>query len=384
MSRILITGARAPVALHLARLLTAAEHAVVLADSQAWPLGRATRFKDALLRLPAPRENLPAYGEAVAKACRDHSIDLIVPTCEEVFFLAAARDLLGLPLPLFAPGFSLLKTVHDKYAFTRLATDLGADPAETLLLTSPENINPFQETSYQWVFKPVWSRFGERVLIRPSPAELTTLTPSPADPWIAQKHLPGEELCAYAVAHSGTLCAIQAYRPLWRAGGDIGAGVAVEPINEHIISQFMEIFAAKTHWHGQVSFDFRRDEAGKLHVLECNPRATTGAHFFGRDDGLSDAILTGLAATPTRRKPQTVPLAMYLYGLPSALRQKRFAEWRRDLDRMDDMLAWPGDRPTTPYMLMALAETFGHAIATGQSLKAAATADIEWNGEDFV
>jgi hypothetical protein len=51
---------------------------------------------------------------------------------------------------------------------------------------------------------------------------------------------------------------------------------------------------------------------------------------------------------------------------------------------MDDMLAWPGDRPTTPYMLMALAETFGHAIATGQSLKAAATADIEWNGEDLL
>jgi predicted ATP-grasp superfamily ATP-dependent carboligase len=171
---------------------------------------------------------------------------------------------------------------------------------------------------------------------------------------------------------------------LWRAGGDIGAGVAVEPIDEPVISKFAEEFVAKTKWHGQVSFDFRRDEAGDLHVLECNPRATTGAHFFGRDDGLANAILTGATTTPTRRAPQTIPLAMWLYGLPSALRQKRFADWEHDIGRMENMLTWPGDRPTTPHMLMALAETFGHAIITGQSLKAAATADIEWNGEDMV
>ncbi len=384
MSRVLITGARAPVALHLARLLASAGHTVVLADSHAWPLGRATQLKEALVRLPGPRGNLHAYGEAVAEACGGHAIDLILPTCEEVFFLAAARDLLAFPLPLFAPAFEQLKAVHDKYAFARLATGMGADPAETHLLISNNHINQFRELSYQWVFKPVWSRFGERVLIQPTPDELAGIAPSPADPWIAQKYLAGEELCAYAVAHSGKLCAAQAYRPLWRAGGDIGAGVAVEPIGDPIITHFVELFIAKTQWHGQVSFDFRRDEAGKLYVLECNPRATTGAHFFGREDGLSEAILTGSMSKPTRRAPQTVPLAMWLYGLPSALRQKRFADWKHDLGRMENMLGWPGDRSTTPFMLMALAETFCHAFVTGQSLKTAATADIEWNGEDLV
>jgi predicted ATP-grasp superfamily ATP-dependent carboligase len=384
MSRILITGARAPVALHLARLMSAAGHAVVLADSQAWPLGRATRFKEALIRLPPPRGQLRVYGEAVAKACRDHAIDLILPTCEEVFFLAIARDGLGLPLPLFAPDFSQLKTVHDKYAFSQLAGGLGADPAETHLLIAPADIIPFHEISKQFVFKPVWSRFGERVLIRPTTDDLKTIYPSSADPWIAQRYLAGEELCAYVVAHSGKLCAVQAYRPLWRAGGDIGAGVAVEPVDEPVISQFTEAFIAKTNWHGQVSFDFRRDEMGRLHVLECNPRATTGAHFFGRDDGLAKAILSGGTSAPTSREAQTVPLAMWLYGLPSALRQKRFREWRRDLKRMDNMLAWTDDHATLPYVLMALAETLGHALITGQSLKAAATADIEWNGEDLL
>ncbi|HVZ29323.1 MAG TPA: hypothetical protein VG839_02945, partial [Asticcacaulis sp.] len=232
MSRLLITGARAPVALHLARLFATAGHAVVLADSQAWPLGRATRFKEALIRLPAPRGNLQGYGKAVAEACRAHAIDLVLPTCEEVFFLAAARDLLGLRLPLFAPDFARLKRVHDKWEFSRLAVGLGADPGETHLLTAPTDTLPFHETSKQWVFKPVWSRFGERVLIRPTANDLATLSPSSADPWIAQRFLPGEELCAYAIAHSGKLCAVQAYRPVWRAGGDIGAGVAVEPVSE--------------------------------------------------------------------------------------------------------------------------------------------------------
>jgi predicted ATP-grasp superfamily ATP-dependent carboligase len=384
MSRVLITGARAPVAMHLARLLTAAGHAVVLADSQAWPLGRTTRFKETLIRLPAPRGNLRAYGEAVAQVCRTHAVYLVVPTCEEVFYLAAARDLLGLPLPVFAPDLALLKMVHDKYEFSRLAMGLGADPGETHLLMKPADIILFHETSKRWVFKPVWSRFGERVLIRPTPETLATLIPSAADPWIAQRFLPGEELCAYAIAHSGKLRAVQAYRPLWRAGGDIGAGVAVEPVDEPVISHFVEGFVAKTNWHGQVSFDFRRDETGKLHVLECNPRATTGAHFFGRDDGLAGALLTGAIATPTRRQPQTVPLAMWLYGLPSALRSGRLAQWRRDFAWMGNLLAWPGDRATLPFVLMALAETIGHALVTGQSVKAAATADIEWNGEELL
>ena len=375
--RILITGARAPCALHLARCLAVAGHQVWLADSLAFPLARATKMAAGYVRLPSPRGQLAAYGAAVKSACEQHRIDLVLPTCEEVFHLAAVRDLLDLDLPLLAPDFALLKKAHDKFTFTQMAQGFGADPAETHLLLSAADVGRFQGKG--WAFKPVWSRFGDRVLVEPDATTLSALRPTAADPWIAQAYLPGEELCAYAAARDGNVCALQAYRPLYRAGNGIGAGVMVEPVEDIAITQFVGGFVRSTCWTGQVSFDFRRDADGGLHVLECNPRATTGAHFFALTDGLARALIDGQPATASGKRRLGNGLAMLIYGLP----QGHFAQWWRDFRTMDSLLENPVDRATAPWQALAVAEAVWRAVAQGQGLKAAATSDIEWNGEAF-
>src|SRR5689334_17961307 len=108
MKSVLVTGARAPVALHWARLLTAEGHRVILADSHRFPMSHATRFKTAYVRLPEPRGNAAAYARAVERVVEEHRCDVVVPTCEEVFFLAAARDLHGATIPLLAPPLATL------------------------------------------------------------------------------------------------------------------------------------------------------------------------------------------------------------------------------------------------------------------------------------
>jgi glutathione synthase/RimK-type ligase-like ATP-grasp enzyme len=263
--RLLITGARAPVALHLARLMCAADHEVILADSFAWPLARATRFKKAYLRLPSPLAGLEAYGDAVERIAQRHKIDMIIPTCEEVFFLAAARERRHRHLPLLAPDFERLKRMHDKFAFSQLARGFGADPPHTYRLETPEAVLPFAADTRNLVFKPVWSRFGDRALIRPDSQTLLRLKPSPTDPWVAQTYLPGEELCVYAVAFEGRLAALQAYRPLWRAGR--GAGLAFAQVEDAAINRFVKEILAAQAWHGQIAFDLRRDAEGALHVI---------------------------------------------------------------------------------------------------------------------
>ncbi len=346
-----------------------------LADSLAFPLARAAKMAAGYIRLPSPRGQLAAYGTAIVQACRAHDIDLVLPTCEEVFHLAAVRDLLGFDLPLLAPDFALLRRVHDKFAFTQMARGFGTDAAETHLLASPADVAQFQGKG--WAFKPVWSRFGDRVLIEPDAVTLSALKPTTADPWIAQAYLPGEELCAYAVARDGVVCALQAYRPLYRAGNGIGAGVLVEPVEDVAITQFVGGFIRSTAWTGQVSFDFRRDADGGLHVLECNPRATTGAHFFALSDGLAQALMNGQPATASGKRRLGNGLAMLIYGLP----QSHLTRWWRDFRTMGSLLENPADRPTAPWQALAVAEAVWRAVAQGQGLKAAATADIEWNGE---
>ncbi len=381
MTSFLVTGARAPVALHWARLLHAAGHRVVLADSQRFPIASATRCKADYVRLPSPRGRLGDYACAVEEVVRRERCDLVIPTCEEVFFLAAARDLLDARIELFAPSFEQLAHVHDKYSFSIMAAEYGMAPTETLLLENREEVAGLIERAGEFVFKPVWSRFGERTLVRPTAAALQRLEPTAADPWVAQSFLPGEEFCTWAMAIDGRLQALQSYRPLYRAG--LGAAVAIEPAQDEAIPDFVARFVAGTGWSGQVSFDFRRDEDGMMRAIECNPRATSGLHFFTSGDGLPDALAGNAVATASSSARYTLPLAMFFYGLPYALRHAGLRQWAEDTRDMHDLMQWPGDRDMRVPQLVALAEIALLALRGSKSLKAASTDDIEWNGEEL-
>ena len=372
---VIITGARAPVAVHLARRFREAGWRVLLADALRFPIGAATRVIAGYRRFPAPRQHLAAFAEFWRRLLVEERPDLVVPTCEEIFYLAALRECFGLDLPLFAPPFETLAAVHHKGRFAALAAGFGADPPETVILEAPGTALPFPET----VLKPAWSRFGSRVLIRLTPAAFARLVPTPAAPWVAQRFVPGEEICAYGVAIAGALTAFAAYRPLWRAG--LGAAVAFEPLVSPAAETFTHNLVKHLAWTGQIAFDFRHDEAGQLRVLECNPRATSGAHFFGPGDGLVEAICGRGTAQPSLRQAMTLPLALLVYGLPLALRRGEFARLVRDFRTMANLLADPADRSFLPAQGLALAEIAARAVCLRTGLKEAATADIEWDGE---
>ena len=89
---ILITGARAPAALHLARIFYHAGHRVVLADTFRYPMSRATRMKHAYAQLPSPRQSFAAYGAAVASPVAREAPDIIAPTCEALRIVKRELD----------------------------------------------------------------------------------------------------------------------------------------------------------------------------------------------------------------------------------------------------------------------------------------------------
>jgi predicted ATP-grasp superfamily ATP-dependent carboligase len=376
---VIVTGARAPSALHLARVFHEAGHRVVLADTFLYPMSRATRMKDHYVRLPSPRKSFFEYASAVEALVAREGPDLIVPTCEEVFFLAAVRDLRGVEIPLFAPHFALLATVHHKADFAEVATGFGADPPLTLRLDCSEDLSRLSVPTQSLVFKPAWSRFGSRVLIQPSETEIAKLRPTRADPWVAQAYLPGEEISAYAVGMEGRLIAFQSYRPTYRVGQ--GAGVAFESVDVPVALRFVSALIVKLNWTGQISFDFRRDEQGDLHVIECNPRTTSGVHYFGPGDGLARSFLEGAVAHASLKGAMTLPLAMLAYGLPFAWRRNGLGQWWRDFARMQDISSWPGDRNMLFSQLRALGEIALRAVRDGRGLVDASVRDIEWDGE---
>lgn len=372
--RVLITGARAPVALHLARLLHGAGCFVALADSLRQSVSFASKACDARVILPPINDNRENLGQALAEAIATHGITHVAPTCEEVFCLAdlwAHRDMGAC---LLAPDLGLLATFHNKFQFVERVRAMGLPAPKTRLLQTADDVAACRQDANNLVFKPVWSRFGTEVQVCPGKLDIA---PTPRRPWVAQDFVSGELCCAYAVATDGRLTALAAYTPRYRVGN--GAGTAFAPLRDPEIAEFVRSFVADTCWTGQVSFDFIRDGQA-LWAIECNPRATSGLHLFDDPDSFATAFFGGAEAKANAQGLHGVKLAMGLYGALPAIRSGALHQYLRDLRRVTDVMVWPGDRAPRRQQWRAVAEITGIALRKRISLQAASTADIAWNG----
>ena len=86
--RVLVLGARAPVALEWVRSLSATGLKVFCADSLMLPLTRWAAGSSGYFQLPSPRSNVNARGGALQRLVRQTRMEGSIPTCEEAFHLS--------------------------------------------------------------------------------------------------------------------------------------------------------------------------------------------------------------------------------------------------------------------------------------------------------
>lgn len=371
-----MTGARAPVALELARLLHAAGHRVLAADSLPRHLCERSRAVERSFRLPAPNADRPGFVAALARLVREEGVDLLLPTCEEVFHVAAARE--ALECEVFAPPLEQLLRLHSKLAFVRSLAGRGVPVPETWEVTSSEDLAALCRrlpTGERLVLKPVWSRFAVHVAFLTVGGPLPALRPGP---WVAQRFVEGRALCTYGIARAGRLLAHAAYDAEFTAGH--GASLSFRPLDHPGLLAWVRDFVAAEGFTGQVAFDFVEAADGTLWPLECNPRATSGVHLFDAADGLDRAFLGhGGLRVPRPGASAVMGVAMWLFALPRVRSLAALRRWagrlrgRDALFRRDD--PWP-----FLSQFAVLAQLAGIALRHRTSLLAASTRDIEWNG----
>lgn len=378
---VLISGARAPVALHLARLFSQAGHQVILVDHLKHPLAAASRLDVEYQLIPAFATEPDAAFASLSEIITRNGIKLVIPTCEEALHLGAIWAQNDMSVELFAPDFALLNRVHNKFRFIELCAEIGLDVPKTHLINNESERERHEAFSSKLVFKPVWSRFGSNVLIRPDAARLRQIKPSAEMPWIAQEYHSGTELCVYAVARRGRIVALSVYRGLVHAG--LGAAVCFEPVDADVARPFVERFVQTTDWTGQISFDLILTEDERVIPLECNPRATSGLHFFTKASTFTQALLSGNAIVePDINYPMSMRLALWAYGLPMMLNRRKRSVFLNALRLSGDVMDWPDDRVRIGAQLRSMAEFFGIALRNRISLERASTCGIEWNGEN--
>lgn len=382
---ILLTGGRAFVTLELARHFFAAGHRVIVAESAPLHLCRYSRCVARNYTVPRPNEEPAAYIDALIALVRKENIDLLIPTCEEIFFVAQGLERLRRYCRVCVAPLAQLERLHSKWDFIQRAMHHGLTVPETQLLTSHDDLRQFlADNQRPFVLKPVYSRFATKVIVinhaRQCTERFASLVISQEYPWVAQELLVGRAFCTYSIVEAGQLLAHAVYPVGYSAGR--GTCIYFEPVEHPGIDAWVTRFLQKEQFSGQIAFDLIVTLTDTVYPLECNPRATSGIHLFHQ---LASAFLPEqddpqrvLKPDPTARA--MIAIAMLLYG-PLALHSgAQCVDWLRKLLGTRDVIFAAND--IKPFLSQPLLlwynwrESRKHRI----SIQEFSTLDIEWNG----
>lgn len=379
MRNVLILGARSPAALDHARRFALQGWRVVVGDSAPCRITAWSHAVHASIALPPARFALRDYAIALNRVIRAHRIELVVPTCEEVFYLSRVRARLPGEVRVVVDDFDKLASLHSKWHFLDLAKHCGAGLPESTLVESVQEARKWAN-GRPVAIKPEFSRFGIRVRLYP---DGMPTNPKPLDgtgKWVVQAYCRGNELCSYSIAVGGRLQAHVAYRPVYRVNAS--SSYVFEPHDAPGIKAFVEAFARKTRFTGQLSFDWM-ESSGGFQVLECNPRAVSGVHLFALDDPLPAALQgeVDTCISPGVGCTRMIAAVMLAAGFSPRLRQRALGLWWRDFRHARDVVAIKGDRLPAIGGLLDLASYARIAVQQRCSLRQASTRDTEWDGE---
>jgi hypothetical protein len=376
LARILITGARAPVALDWARNLNKFGHQVYAADSLKYPLSRNTAAIADYVELPEPRNNLPDYFDALSAVCTVKQIDIILP------WLKPRLQHYSL---VVCPDFELISALHSKKVFLEMAENLGMGIPKTQEILGLDIKNLTCDFD-DFVIKKEFCRFGTDVKVAPSRSYVEKLNDEKH--YLLQERVSttnSTELCSYGIACDGKLLAHAIYEPTYRVKQS--SGIYFKNVVSEQIFAFISQFVAKYQYTGQIGFDFIVN-GDEIYVLECNPRATSGLHLLSNQDifqNLLDSMSGDIqdCITPNRNAAM-IGAAMLLIDFPQALFKGGINQWFADYKKAEDIIVVPNDNSFWLYQFKSIGELVTKAVQQKISVRAASTMDIEWDGEEML
>ncbi|SFF70597.1 Predicted ATP-dependent carboligase, ATP-grasp superfamily [Planifilum fulgidum] len=374
---VLLTGGRAPVALHLARLFREAGFRVLSAESMKYPLLSFSNAVDRCFSLPGPAVDEAGFVEGLASLIREHAVDWLIPTCEETFYVAKYRRELGSFCRVLADDLDTLARLHHKGVFIEELNRAGELVPKTAVVCDLSDWRrAVEEIPFPAVLKPAYSRFATQVHFLEEPAAEPPV--SLDRPWVLQERIPGPQFSTYAVAQRGRLTAYSCYRRVFRVG--TGSSITFRHEPEPLLYRWTERLVKRYRYTGQIAFDFiRSDEDGKYYPLECNPRATSGIHLF-TDASLVEAM-TGnppACAFPDLGVKAMLGIPVLLYGW----RQEKPRKWLKTLATHRDVIFDRRDLLPSLGQGISLLYLFMTALRRRIPLLKLTTWDIEWEGEE--
>lgn len=295
MTTALLTLGRLPKALDIARALHGAGVRVIVAEPFRRHLSGVSRAVDRSFVVTAPAVDGPRYLEELSELVVAENVDLVIPISEEIVHVSALHGRLPTACRVVSMPQASILAVHHKARFVEVCRAAGVTAPETAETTA--SAAQLLVSSYDYVVKPVSSCSGRGVRFFSRGDALPNVT----EPSIIQRRVRGQLVSSFSLARAGDVRCTVLYRGAVMQGT---VAVCFERVDIPVeVDTWIRRFVAHTQWDGFISFDLIIDEAGVVHGIECNPRATSGIHFV-EPAGLARALLDPSAADPPVLRPE--------------------------------------------------------------------------------
>lgn len=380
MANILLTGGRAPATLELCRAFHHARHHVFTAESINGHLCQFSNSVSKNFLVPPPRQQTDQFIHSLNSIIIEFDVDLLIPTCEETFYVAAFRK--EIACRVFVDDFEKLALLHNKWEFVRKAREFGLSVPETILLGDQNDLRTAFSTWQGLVIKPAYSRFAKKTLVLPNLQNALEEIFFEHDVlMLAQEHITGKEISTYSICHNGYVTAHTTYESNFTAGRT--GTVLLTHISHQNIETWVKTFVERIQFTGQIAFDFIEQPNGAVVAIECNPHANgIPASLLSSHPQFISAILEPASECI---KPETgfsamMAAGMIFYALPSSLRNGHVAHWFQEFINSRDFLFRLNDPMPALLQFQSLYYYFKLARQKGISVLEATMFDIEWNG----
>ena len=278
----LLTVGRFPKALTLARSLHRHGVRVLVADPLERQLCSVSRSVSKNYQVTAPNTDIRAWESDILDIIDEEQVTDLIPVSEEVCHVANLAPKLPEHVRYVGPSTSWIRKWHDKLAFVSHAIDRGVTAPSVFTTADPEARGLVSRT--ECVLKPRRGCSGTDVSFIPPGSKL----PPPSNDLLVQRKVEGTHLCTLSWVASGRVMATASYRGTTHSGTvAVGFKSAPTPFS---VQQWIEQFMSDTDTTGFISFDFILDRCGIPWGIECNPRASSGIHFF-KEAWLGPAVM---------------------------------------------------------------------------------------------
>lgn len=360
--RILITGGRAPATLHLIRLLACnSTYVLYTADSTFLYMSKySNKVKRAFLHAK-PNVDKELFKKQILRIIEDNDINVLIPTCEEIYHLSEFRqEIIALNCIFMSGWLEELIPLHNKWEFHGICRKHTINTPKTSL-----SIN---DITYPVVAKGIYSRSGNQIRILKNKEDFERL--ENRETYLFQQRVDGTEVCTFSFAYKGKASVTVMYESDYKLSEN-SPNICYHPIKDEQIEQLVNGFIEKLNWSGQIGFDIIKTTDGEIYFIECNPRLTGGI-FLLDHVCLENHFLTAKKTVSS-------------YGIRTLLwfsqfRNRKIKKLLKGKIRIKDCTFDKNDMKPFFAMYMYFLKNVILQIVKKKKLTEIIVEDIEWNG----